>query len=173
MILLLPFVLPTIPLVLVIFAFIGLFAVVAHICFEYRVRSRMRRCDRYLRLSDVRQRIAVSGGTLIVENPSLGWNFTHAWWTPDDVISKSPFIIPNDEDYKNAAQEMKCLDWDKWCWDHYTCPDAGNALLLRVWNGASIERRLKKWFPDLKVVRTWTALVHVQAPTDNPTATSA
>lgn len=170
MIMLLPFVLPTVPLVLLILACIGLFAAAANYFFERRVRWRMRHCGRYLTLSDARERIALRGGTLIIENPSLGWNFTRAWWTPDDVLSTLPFAVPTKDDYKNAVTEMKCLEWDKWCWDNYTSLDDGRALLLRVWNDASIEQKLKRWFADLHVVHTWTALVHVQKPPENPNA---
>jgi len=65
---------------------------------------------------------------------------------------------------------MECLDWDRWVWDNYTCLENGRAFLLRVWNGASMERKLKKSFTDLDVVRTWTALVHFPKPPENPDA---
>lgn len=173
MIVLFSFVLPTIPLVLLIFAFMVLFAVTVNYQFERRVRSRMRRCGRYLRISETRWRIAENGGTLIIENPSLGWNFTHAWWTPDDLLEQSPFAVPTDEDYRNAAKNMKCLDWDHWCWENYTCLDNGRAYLLRVWNGESMERKLKNWFPDLTVVCTWTALAHIPEPPESSNTNAA
>lgn len=167
LIVLLPFVLPTIPVVLLVLACIGLYAAVANFVFELRVRRRMRRCGRWLSSSNVRDRIAASGGTLIIEAPSLGWNFTHAWWTSDDVLSTSPYTIPTEEEYRNAAATMQCLDWDRWCWDNYTSLDNGRAFLLRVCNGASVERRLRQRFADLRVVRTWTALVHVRKPPED------
>ncbi|QDS95655.1 hypothetical protein FF011L_44530 [Roseimaritima multifibrata] len=168
--LLLPFVMPAIPLVFAILALMGVYAVTANYMFERRIRRRMRRSGRYLSLSIARERIASDGGTLIIENPSLGWSFTHAWWTPDDVRSSSPFAVPTNDDYRNAAEQMQCLDWDKWCWDNYTCPDNDGAFLLRVWNGATIERKLKKWFAELDVVHTWTAFVHTP---ENPDARTA
>ena len=173
LILLLPFVLPTIPLVLLLLACLGLYAVVANYLSERRVRWRMRQSGRYLSLFAVRDRIAACGGTLIIEQPSLGWNFTHAWWTPDDILSTSPFSVPTTDDYKAAAEKMSCLDWDKWIWDNYTCLEDGRAFLLRVWSGASMERKLKNSFSDLNVVRTWTALVHVPKRPENPGATVA
>jgi hypothetical protein len=172
LILLLPFVLPTIPLVLVVLACFGLYAVAGNYLMELQIRRRMRRSGRYLNSSDVRQLITKHGGTLIIENPSLGWNFRHAWWTPDNVESASPFGAPTDEDYKDAAAQMKCLDWDRWCWDNYTSLDSGRAFLLRVWNGAWVERKLKKMFPNLNVVRTWTALVHFPIPPESPNASA-
>lgn len=164
MIVLFPFVLPTIPLAFFVIVCFGAYAVAANYYFVLGIRRHMRRRGRYVPSSEICERIAAHGGTLIIESPSLGWTFTHAWWTPDDVVSISPFAIPADEEYKNAAATMRCLDWDKWCWDNYTSPDEGRALLLRVWNGASVERRLRQRFADLSVVRTWTAFVHVGEP---------
>jgi hypothetical protein len=46
---------------------------------ERRVRLRMQQCGRYLPLSDARLRIAEKGGTLIIENPTVSWDITHAW----------------------------------------------------------------------------------------------
>jgi hypothetical protein len=173
MILLLPFVLPTIPLVLLIFACIGLYAVVANYFSERQIRRRMKQSGRYLSLSDVRDRIAACGGTLIIESPSLGWNFTHAWWTPDEIVATSPFSVPGENEYKIAAERMECLEWDRWVWDNYTCLDKGRAFLIRVWNGASMEQRLTKSFTNLDIVRTRTALMHVPKPPENPNASAA
>ena len=134
---------------------------------ERRFQSKMRRCGRFLQWRDAQKRISAEGGTLIIEDVSLGWNFTHAWWTPDNLLSDSAFSEPSDDDYKQAAEGMCCLDWDKWCWNQYTCPENGRAFLLRVWNGESLERRVKRSIPDLQVVRTWTALVHYPELSDD------
>jgi hypothetical protein len=168
-----PFLLLTIPFTLLGFAYLGLLAVSANYLRELRIRSRMRRHGRYLRLSEIRSRIGQNGGTLIIEKPSLGWNFSHAWWTPDDLLSTSPFPVPTDEDYRKAAHSMRCPDWDKWCWNNYTCLDTGRAYLLRVWNGASIQHELTDWFPDLKVVHTWTGLIHIPSPPEAPATNAA
>jgi hypothetical protein len=164
MIVLSPIVILLSPLGLLVIACLGLYAVASNYLLERGIHSRMKRCGRYLPLSQLRPRISEREGTLIIERPSLGWNFTHAWWTPDNVLAKSPFLQPTDEDYRNAAKKRQCLDWDKWCWSNYTSLDDGHAFLLRVWNGASVERQLKQWFPDLNVVHTWTFFVHFEAP---------
>ena len=155
-----PFILIVSAIVLPIFAVFCVWAVVGNYLFEHRLQSRMRRCGRLLRWKNALGRISTEGGTLIIENPSLGWNFTHAWWTPENLPEDSPFSEPNDDEYQQAVEDWCCLDWDKWCWDRYTCPENGRALLLRVWNGASLERKLRLLIPDIQVVRTWTALVH-------------
>jgi hypothetical protein len=145
---------------------LGLWAVTANYRLGRRLRSRMRRCGRFLRIRSVTGRIAADGGTLIIESPSLGWNFTHAWWTPENPLSHAPSPLPTEADYRQAAKTMKCLDWDKWCWENYTSPDSGRAFLVRVWTGASLEAKLSPRFPDLRVVRTWTALVHLAGSPD-------
>lgn len=145
--------------IFVILGVLGSFAVLINWLSERSFRSQMRRRNRFLSWDEALRRIGQSGGTLIIETPSPGWNFTHAWWTPEDVLAKSPYSMPSEEEYIRAAEESRCLDWDRWCWDNYICPEKGTAFLLRVWNGESLERRLKQWFPHLPVVRTWTALM--------------
>ena len=149
---------------------LGCYAVVMNCVSELRVRSRMVRCGRYLRPRDLRRRIASDGGTLLVESPTLGWGVTRAWWTPDDVLGKSPHPQPTREDYRTTLTESKgtrCLEWDRWCWSNYTGLDSGRAMLVRVWNGRTLESKLMRDFPKLKVVNSWTALVHSPIPSGN------
>src|SRR5260370_5088168 len=83
-----PFVLPTIPLVFAILLALGLYAVIHNFVSELLFRARMRQCGRFLRWRRLSVRIAEEGsGTLIIESPSLGWGFTHAWWTPEQVLA--------------------------------------------------------------------------------------
>ena len=152
---------PTVPFVLAILLALGLYAVIHNLVSELCFRARMRQCGRFLRCRELSARIAAEGpGTLIVETPSLGWGFTHAWWTPEKVLASSPYPLPSDDEYRGAAEKMECLDWDRWNWENYTDPDKGRALLLRVWNGRSLERWIKRKSPAVSVVHTWTALVH-------------
>jgi len=168
LILLAPFVLPIGIFAVATFLIpVASYAFVMNVASELRVRSRMVRCGRYLRLRDLRGRIASDGGTLIVESPTLAWGVTRAWWTPDDVRAQSPHspILP--EEYKTKLEAQwadskgkRYLEWDKWCCDNYTGLDDGRALLVRAWNGRSLKNSLTRAFPQLKVVQTWTALVH-------------
>jgi hypothetical protein len=164
LVVLFPFILPAILLVFLILSLMGGYAIVANYLSERRLKSRMKRRGRYLRISDARRRIESDGGTLLIEAPSLGWNFTRAWWTPNDLLEESPFPLPEGDDYKTAVKHMRCLEWDRWCWDNYICEDDGKAYLLRVWNGESVKRKFRESSPNLKVVRTWTALVHFPIP---------
>jgi hypothetical protein len=161
LVILVPFVLPTIPLVLVLLLAFGAYAGLHNFVSQLRFRARMRQRGRFLRWRDLRDRIADEGpGTLIIESPSLGWGFTHAWWTPERVLDVSPHAPPTEEDYRNAVN-LECFAWDRWQWENYTHPDRGRAWLLRVWNGRSLERSVRSAFPSVAVVRTWTALAHL------------
>lgn len=146
----------TLPLLPAIIVHLGLVSYTENYLSERRVRLRMQQCGRYLPRSDARLRIKKEGGTLIIENPTVSWDITHAWWTPEDVGAKSPFPVPTREDYMNAALEMRCEKWDFWCWQNYTSLDKGSAILLRVWNGAKMEKTISAWNPDLRVVHIYT-----------------
>ncbi len=67
-----------------------------------------------------------------------------------------------------VAEKMKCLDWDRWHWENYTDPDRGRGFLLRVWNGRSLEKWVRRTLPAVDVVHTWTALVHAPKPAAEP-----
>ena len=154
--------------VLPVLACMLLYALVYNWISRYGLRSRMRRCGRYLSLAESQLRIAQDGGTLILESPSLHWDYRRAWWTPDEVRSRSPFTVQTEEDRRQAIEQSKVLDWDRWCYDNYTSPDNGRAFLLRVGNGAALERSLKRQFPDLSVVRAWTGPVYASRSCGNP-----
>lgn len=160
---------PTVPFTLVILLVLGLYAVIHIIIFELLFHARMRQCGRFLRWRQLGARIAGEGsGTLIIESPSLGWGFTHAWWTPEKILAVAPCDVPADDDYRSAAEKMKCLDWDRWHWENYTDPDRGRGFLLRVWNGRSLEKWVRRTLPAVDVVHTWTALVHAPKPAAEP-----
>jgi hypothetical protein len=157
------------PAVLLVLAPLGLWAVTDSLVSEYCLRSRMRRRGRFLSMRRARKRIAAGGGTLIIESPSLGWGCTRAWWTSEDALTLAPHSPPAEADYRKAIECMKCLDWDRWFWENYTSPDRGRAFLVGVWNGASMEAKLKARFPGLKTITTWTALVHINPTTQTRT----
>lgn len=133
---------------------------------ERRVRIRMQSCGRFLRKSEARVRIEKDPGTLIIERPAISWNFTRAWWVPEDVLSISPFALPTKEEYQRSVIEMRCEEWDLWCYQNYTCPDHGRAFLLRIWNGATYGTAISKWFPDMAIVNNSTGLVRIGLQAD-------
>jgi hypothetical protein len=172
LVILFPFILPIVPLVIAILLVLVVYAEIHIFVSEIRFRRRMRQCGRFLRRRQLNARIAEEGsGTLIIESPSLGWGFTHAWWTPDTVLAVSPYAAPTDDEYRSATKRMRCLDWDRWHWENYTDPDKGRGHLLRVWNGRSLEKWVRRNHPLVDVVHTWTALVHAPKPTTEPGGT--
>lgn len=159
LILLLPFMIPVIVFVLCLFIPLVIFAIGYNYFNERRFRSRMIRCGRYVSHRELSRKLQDGAtGTLIIESPSMGWNFTHAWWTPDDLLEIAPTEQPTKEDYHVAAEEMQAHPWDEWCWKQYTSSEQGNAFLIRVWNGSSIAKRLHHQHKSLKLVETWTAI---------------
>ncbi len=163
-VILFPFILPIILVVAALFVplFGALYVWAAMDCWsiEQRLRARMRQCGRLLRLREARDHMGAQGGTLIVESPSLGWGNTRAWWTPELVLSTSPYTEPSEEAYREAAKHMRCTDWDRWCYGNYVSPDHGRAWLLRIRDSRKLQRRLKEEFPGVPIVTTWSALVH-------------
>jgi hypothetical protein len=160
---------PTVPFALLILLGLGVYAFFHILVCELLFRARMRQCGRFLHWRKLGARIAEEGsGTLIIESPSLGWGFTRAWWTPDKVQVVSPHTAPTDDEYWRATEKMQCLDWDRWHWKNYTDPENGRGFLLRVWNGRSLEKWVRRTFPSVDVVHTWTALVHAPKPAAEP-----
>jgi hypothetical protein len=145
--------------VLPILAGVCLFARGANWISAQRFRFRMSRCGRYLSFRQAHRRIETQHGTLIIESWTAGWGFTRAWWTPDDIRANSTVGPPTNMEIRNAIKNSRCLEWDKRCWENYTSPETGTAFLVRAWNGKSLERRIKKSFPSLSIVETWTAMV--------------
>jgi len=153
---------PALLLVFLLLLLVWLYVGAANVILGFRFLIRMWRCGRFLRRRDFANHIGQSGpGTLIIDLTTLGWGVSDAWWTPDDIQSRAPVYPPRKEDYESPAMDKNRLEWERWCWNEYTNPDNGKALLLRVWNGESLERQLKRRYPAMNIVYTWTALVHM------------
>lgn len=162
-ILLLPFMIPGIILVLLLLIPLGIFVVGYNYFGERRLRSRMIRSGRYLSRRELSRKLEDGAtGTLIIESPSAGWNFTHLWWTPDDLLENAPTEKPTQDEYRVAAEEMQSHPWDEWCWKQYTSPEQGKAFLLRVWNGGSLAKHLQYQHDSLILVETWTAIPNIE-----------
>jgi hypothetical protein len=114
-------------------------------------------------------RIAMQGpGTLIIEAPMLGGGFTRAWWTPEKILTVCPYSEPTKDEWRGAGEKMQCLNWDRWHWEKYIDPAKGRGLLLSLWTGQSCEKWVRRNYPSVEVVNTWTALVHYPNPEPEP-----
>lgn len=160
-ILLFPFVVPYILLVGVLLGGLVLFGSTHYYICEHIFKRRMRRCGRFISVREAKRRMNSVNGTLIIESPSPGWGITRAWWTPDKMLSVSPYKIPTHDDFRAALKAHTSTDWDQWCFDHYVGSESGKAFLLKIWNGKKLESRLKAQFPDMDIVTTWSALSHL------------
>ena len=98
-------------------------------------------------------------GTLIVNYPSLGWNTSHCWWTPDEVESLSPIPIPTDDDRNNRIKSKNdgklSHPFDRWGYERYLALETGTAILLSTRRGHKIAAKLHSQSPTYKVVTSW------------------
>ncbi|MCA9015350.1 MAG: hypothetical protein KDA77_08455 [Planctomycetaceae bacterium] len=109
---------------------------------------------------------AGENGTLIIESPTMGWGFTHAWWTPDDVKTLSPVEKQGDDVYWEQVLDLMEEDqphpWDEWCWKEYVSPHQGKAFLLKVWSGKKYERWFERHFPSVAIIESSSAIARQQ-----------
>ena len=62
------------------------YAGISNFVSEISFRRKMRRRGRFLARNELGSFIKGKGvGTLIIERPTPGWNFTHAWWAPEKL----------------------------------------------------------------------------------------
>jgi hypothetical protein len=120
---------------------VGLATELAFLPGEWRVR-RMRRAGRWLPRAELRQRLRRRAGTLIVEWPAPGFRYSRAWWA-SEVIGPSARGSPGPPGRGFA----------RWCHGRYTDLGRGAALLVAVWGGERVARRLERRFPGVGVVR--------------------
>jgi hypothetical protein len=121
-------------------------ALVTEIAFlpsECQVRRRMRRADRWLPRARLLERLRAGCGTLTVEWPTPGWQFSRAWWTPE-VIERP---------VQELADPHRARQFARWCHERHTDLERGTAPLVAVWWGEWVVRRLEHRFPGAQVVR--------------------
>ncbi|QDV48733.1 hypothetical protein [Gimesia fumaroli] len=162
-ILLSPFVLLIGLFVLPLLMLVSLFVVCSNFTGEHLFYLSMWNDGRTLSRRKLRRRFdAGETGTLILESPTMGWGFTHAWWTPDDLKTLSPVIKQEDDVYWEQVLDLMEEDqphpWDEWCWQEYVSPHQGKAFLLKVWNGKKYANWLKRHFPSVTIVETASAI---------------
>jgi hypothetical protein len=117
---------------------------------EWRLRSEMRRAGRLLSKGELDRYLVLGSGTLIVEFPTVGWSYSRAWWTEDDLRDRVP--APSETD-------VTLEEFSRWCYETYIERDYGRARLVSVWRGERVVRRLKKRFPNMPVVTCHAYLV--------------
>ena len=98
-------------------------------------------------------------GTLILDCPSLGWNTTYCWWTPDDIQSLAPISMPTDEDRRNTFKSRDdgklSHPFDRWVYERYLAQETGTAILLSTRRGDRLATKLHFKFPSHKIIWSW------------------
>lgn len=120
-----------------------------------RWRSKLRR-DRRYRNPEIRPD-TISGGTLIVDSPTVGWGITHCWWTPDDILNCSPTPIPTEDDrhwHVRSDPDRLEFPFDRWVNEKYLCENAGTAILIGYRRGDALANRIANR-NDIPIVKTW------------------
>ena len=130
---------------------IGLYWCICNYFLERMLLHRMRRRGRYLHPAQIRS----ATGTLIIEEPALGWNHTRLWWTAEDVRGRAPTAPPVEF---SPGPNMSPHPFDRWFWDTYVKTDSAGVYLVGTWNGEALSEWVRSRIPDLPVVRTWTGI---------------
>lgn len=132
------------------------------LCFFWQ----MWRHGRTISLKQTKNHVAIHGGTLILEFPTIGWGISRAWWTPDNVALIGPCTPPDEKERRELKDFIfyGLHEWDRWCFNNYTSPDTGRAFLVRAWDGLYAERKIHRSLPNLNVVHNWTALSGIDNP---------
>lgn len=129
---------------------------------NHRWRRMLYLADRLNRTKSFRDRLTT--GTLIVDSPTLGWGLLQRWRTADDIPSLSPMSEPTDSDREKpmrSAPNTLCLPWDRWVANTYLDRDDGKAILIAKRGGDRIAKRITAKPSAIRVVRSWSALVHL------------
>ena len=157
-----PWLLIGVPLAFIV-APIGLYAAVVasliggNYVAEILVKMRMKASKRWVKPARILSKAGSTGGTILIESPTVGWNVTRAWWTHEDVLARAPC--------KPSASPMEIAEcmprpFDVWCYHEYTDLGEGKAVLFGVWNGAKIARKLSAAMaPTPNVIKVWTGPV--------------
>lgn len=71
-----------------------------------RLRRKLAAKGRCLSLAEAQQLIEQGTGTILVDAPSLGWNVSRVWWSPENIAVNRPESWDSDrmcpaEDHKN------------------------------------------------------------------------
>lgn len=118
-------------------------------------RQKLRRDGRYK--NPAIQFDSLTTGTLIVDSPTVGWNITQCWWTPECIAEISPEPIPTDDDrdshIRSKAEQLE-LPFDRWVSKRYLDANAGTAVLIGYRRGDVLARMISRR-ANLPIVKSW------------------
>jgi hypothetical protein len=126
------------PVAFVILLVVGLMAIifvsnVMGVIREWRFRKRVRARGRYTTWRKLVEQFGPDSGTVLIDGPTLGWGISRAWWTHENVIREAPCSRPKSprEIFGGPSPHA----FELWCYERYTSPESGTAILFGVWNG--------------------------------------
>jgi hypothetical protein len=157
--------------------FVVILGVIALMPFTWmmdRVASRLkwRRLDRKGRACvwSKLERSLPAGGTLLIDELTLGWNRVNVWWTPDDVraIAAAEGLSPTTFD--DAMQDPTGDRLTPWCTGRYFSEESGTALLVEQTHSfrdrAPRERRIQAIqarYPRVQRIDLWSGIHYCDA----------
>ncbi|MDQ2687619.1 MAG: hypothetical protein M3Y28_07115 [Armatimonadota bacterium] len=113
---------------------------IAYIQFR-KTATQLSRSGRTLRR---REALRKTSGTLIIEATSLGFPWSRAWWTEEDVSSAYSASLPTEVEAPSA--------FNQWVCENYMTDENGRACLILVWKGNEFQNALRTKAPSVKRV---------------------
>jgi len=97
--------------------------------------ERMRHLGREISWAEAEQHAIAKEGTLISE--MLFIRPSRLWWTPEILADQTPFTYfrPGDKDRTPFDKEFEAFG--KWCFENYTNPSSGRAVLVEIPKGST------------------------------------
>ena len=117
---------------------------------DKRFVHRMVLAGRAVEWRDVQRELSQGRGTLILQNPSFK-GVWHLWWTTDAIAKEGLFPYATSKEKVLAGFEFEFAPFNKWCYENYTNPGSGKAMLVKS-TGKGFRRELEeheyiKFFP--------------------------
>jgi hypothetical protein len=144
--------------VCIILGLVGTYAESCCFFWGLRVKRQMARQNRTMSRAELIRHLQKSEGTLIIESTTLGWGWSRAWWTADDVFGLAPIKPPiarEGESTVSREEKLARYLFEKWAHEKYTDLDSGRANLVQAHGGYNLSRKLLKSFPNLREVKVW------------------
>ena len=96
--------------------------------------ERMRHLGRAISWAEAERHAVAKEGTLICEILWLNGG-SRLWWTPEIVANLTQFPYVRSGDKNRICFEEEFQAFNKWCFEHYTGPLSGRAVLVEIPKG--------------------------------------
>ena len=109
----------------------------------------------------VRDQAQMLRGTIIVDRVAFNYTRTRLWWSPDAVVSIAPappppsYLVGGTDEPEFAEENYHWPPFDRWAWQRYLDPVAGQAHLIGFWRRGLSLAEVTGQYPGCQVVRTF------------------